>query len=102
MTSQGNPRTVFRRAIKHGNLVTAEVNARLCGHLDLREALELTALIAQSDRERGGRAGARWLARLVAERNVSLDNVDLALASLRALGTERHDATLAILRDLSR
>ena len=67
MTSQGHPRTVFRRALEHGNLVAAEITARELGGLDLSDALELTALIALRDRARGPRAGARWLQRWLDE-----------------------------------
>ena len=47
MTSQGHSRTVFRRALEPGNLLIAEATVREIRHVDLWEALELTALIAQ-------------------------------------------------------
>lgn len=40
-TSQGHPRTTFRRALERGNLVFAESEAHGACRLDLREALEL-------------------------------------------------------------
>jgi hypothetical protein len=58
-----NARVTFRRALERGNLVVAEITARDLGGLDLKDALELTALIALRDRPRGQRAGARWLQR---------------------------------------
>jgi hypothetical protein len=61
LTSQGHPRTVFRRALERGNLVAAEGMAREVGHIDRREELELTALTALHDRERGGRLALRRL-----------------------------------------
>jgi hypothetical protein len=69
MTSQGHPRTVFRRAIATDNLVAAELNARMMGVVTLVEALELTALVALRDRDptRGSRYAARWLGRWLAE-----------------------------------
>jgi hypothetical protein len=53
ITAQGHPRTALRRALERGNLVVAEIEAREVGQLDLGEALELTALVALRDRERG-------------------------------------------------
>ena len=47
-TSQGQPRTLFRRAPERGNLVLAEVAAREVGRVTIAEALELTALVARS------------------------------------------------------
>jgi len=46
-TSQGHPRTIFRRALEHDNLVLAEVTAREIGRVTIAEALELTALVAR-------------------------------------------------------
>ena len=43
VTSQGNPRVVFRRALERGNLVVAEITARELGGLNLKDALELTS-----------------------------------------------------------
>jgi hypothetical protein len=33
LTSQGHPRTVFRRALQRGNLLVAELTAREVGHI---------------------------------------------------------------------
>ena len=49
-TSQGHPRTIFRRALERGNLLVAEATAKEIGRISLAEALELTLLIAQKDR----------------------------------------------------
>ena len=51
-TSQGHPRTIFRRALEHDNLVLAEVTAREIGRLTIAEALELTALVARKQPHR--------------------------------------------------
>jgi len=66
-TSQGHPRTVFRRALEHGNLLVAETTAREIGRLSLAEALELTMLIARKDPRRHPRVAARWLLRYLEE-----------------------------------
>jgi hypothetical protein len=60
-TSQGHPRTIFRRALEHDNLVLAEVTAREIGRVTIAEALELTALGARKQPDRYGRFAARWL-----------------------------------------
>jgi hypothetical protein len=43
LTSQGHARTVFRRALEHGNLLVAEATARELGRVTLAEALELAS-----------------------------------------------------------
>jgi hypothetical protein len=92
---------VFRRALEHGNLMVAEVTAREVGHIDLREALELTALIALSDRPRSRRVAARWLQRWLDESaSPSIDEVAMVVGCLAALGGPRHDDSLAVLRAL--
>jgi len=83
-TSQGHPRTIFRRALEHGNLMVAEATAREVGQISLNEALELTALAAS--RTRHTRVAARWLGRYLAEHDSStLEEVALVVASLSAL-----------------
>jgi hypothetical protein len=54
-TSQGHPRTIFRRALEHNNLVLAEVTAREIGRVTIAGALELTALVARKQPDRYGR-----------------------------------------------
>jgi hypothetical protein len=99
VTSQGHPRTVFRRALEHGNLMLAETTAREIGHVELSEALELTALIALHDVARGERAALRWLQRWLAETpNVTIGAVSLAAGCLRELGGVHHHRALAALR----
>jgi hypothetical protein len=100
MTAQGNPRTIFRRAIEHGNLLVAEVTVREIGAVSLGEALELTALIAKQDRARSDRYRVRWFQRFLEQRNPSIDDAGLVASSLSALGGERHAEALALLRAL--
>jgi hypothetical protein len=77
-TSQGHPRTVFRRALERGNLLVAEATAREVGRVSLAEALELTALIAAKESHRLPRVAARWLRRYFDEREAAtLDEVAL-------------------------
>ena len=100
-TSQGHPRTAFRRAIERGNLVSAELEAREAGRLDLDEALELTALVALRDRPRSRRLAVRWLERWLEEQRAPLiDEVVLLAGSLAALGGPLHAEALETLRRL--
>jgi hypothetical protein len=87
VTAQGNPRTIFRRAIEHGNLMLAEATVREIGVVGLDEALELTALISQNDPSRGDRHAARWLCRYINERESGTRVA--ALAAGRARRTRR-------------
>jgi hypothetical protein len=100
VTSQGHPRTVFRRALERGNLMLAEVTAREVGSIDLREALELTALMARADPARGERAALRWLRRWLDETpEVTLGSTTLVVGCLGELGSARHGAALRALRE---
>lgn len=99
MTAEGHPRAVFRRAIERGNLLIAETTARGIGKVSLLEALELTALIAQKDSRRHGRAGARWMRRYLEEDQIAgLDDVTFVTGCLSALGGHGHDEALEALR----
>ena len=102
MTAQGSPLSRFRRAIDRGNLFEAEASAREFGRLDLADALELLRLIADREPHRYERAAVRWLGRLLLERpGLSLAQVQLALAALTSLPSERPTA-LALLRQIQK
>jgi ATP-dependent DNA ligase len=60
LTAQASPRTIFRRAIEHGNLMLAEVTARELGRMTLEEAL----LAASALSALGGLAHEQALAAL--------------------------------------
>ena len=94
---------MFRRALERGNLILAETTAREVGHVDLREALELAALIAKHDpRVRGRRASARWLRRWLEERpRATIDDVAMVAGLLAGLGGPAHRTALAALRELA-
>ena len=103
-TSQGHPRTIFRRALEHDNLVLAEVTAREIGRVTIAEALELTALVARKQPDRYGRFAARWLCLYLEEHEkATLEDVELLVSSLRSLANPKdHVSTLAILRRAAR
>ena len=87
-------------AIERGNLVVAEIEAREIGQLDLGEALELTAVVALRDRERGRRYAARWLQRWLDEGERSLDETGIVIAALQGLGGPVHATAVAALKSL--
>jgi hypothetical protein len=103
-TSQGHPRTIFRRALEHDNLVLAEVTAREIGRVTIAEALELTALVARKQPHRYGRFAARWLCLYLEEHEkATLEDVALLVSNLRSLATRTdHARALAILRNAAR
>jgi len=103
-TSQGHPRTIFRRALEHDNLVLAEVTAREIGRVTIAEALELTALVARKQPERYGRFAARWLCLYLEEHEkATLEDVELLVSNLRSLATlKSHGSALTILRKVPR
>jgi hypothetical protein len=103
-TSQGHPRTIFRRALEHDNLVLAEVTAREIGRVTIAEALELTALVARKQPERFGRFAARWLCLYLEEHEkATLEDVAALVSNLRSLASPKsHAQSLAILRKATR
>jgi hypothetical protein len=80
-------------------LLVADATAREVGILDLREALELTALIAERDRPPSQRYTVRWLVRyLNAADAPTIDEVAFIGACLAALGGQSHAEALSVLR----
>jgi hypothetical protein len=96
----GGTGATFKRAIERGNLVVAEITARELGRLDLADALELTALIALHDLERGRRAAMRWLRWWLGARKPTLEETTMVVGCLAALGGPGHRGALAALRAL--
>src|SRR5262249_57569314 len=97
----GRPRPAFGRAMERGTLVSAELEAREAGRLDLDEALELTALVALRDPPRSRRLAARWLQRWLEGRPAPLiDEVVMGAGALAALGAPPHAEAGAAARRL--
>jgi hypothetical protein len=101
-TSQGHPRTVFKRALEHGNLLVAEATAREIGHVSLVEALELTLLIARKEPHRHPRVAARWLLRYLEEHPAAtIEEAGMAAGSLAALPGDGHEEAAQALRAMA-
>jgi hypothetical protein len=98
ITAQGHPQAILRRALDAGNLVAAEIASHQLDGLGLRDALDLTALVALRDKERGRRYAVRWLVRWLEETDATLDAAIVTVAALNALGGPSHQAALDYLR----
>jgi hypothetical protein len=102
MTSQGHPRTVFHRALEHGNLLVAEATAKEVGRISLAEALELTILIARKERHRHPRVAARWLFRYLEENErTTIEQAVMVASCLAALTGDGHEEAADTLRALA-
>jgi hypothetical protein len=102
MTSQGTAHGRFTRAVASGNLSAAELAARELRWLSLEDALALCVLFADRDPGRFERAALRWLARLLAERSPSLEQLGLAVSALASLPHGSRAASTFTLRRLCR
>jgi len=101
-TSQGHPRTVFKRALQHENLLVAEATAREIDKVSLVEALELTLLIAKKEPHRHPRVAARWLLRYLEEDDdATIDMLVLAASCLAALTGNGYQEAAQALRDMT-
>jgi hypothetical protein len=86
LTSQGHPRTIFKRALERGNLVVAEATAKELPPLSLTDALDLTMLIARKEPRRHTRVAARWLLRYLEEcSDATIEEAAMVAACLAAL-----------------
>jgi hypothetical protein len=85
MTSEGSPRTRFRRALATGNVLLIEAAARELPTLQLTDALAVLEAFAAADDPRYGRAAARFAARLTRERDLGLAEARYVLALAEAL-----------------
>jgi hypothetical protein len=102
VTAQGHARTQYRRAIEHKNLMGAEMALREMGAIDLLEALDYVALLAELRPAKAPRAAVRWHGRLEVEAPMlTLPESALALAALIALCQGDREA-LGLLRRLVR
>jgi len=84
--AQGSAYMRFRRALDRGNVTEALSAAAELQFVSLAEALELTLLLAEGDREKYNRAALRWHVRFVEEtKNVDIRESQAVLALLTAI-----------------
>jgi hypothetical protein len=102
VTAQEHPRAIFKRAIEHGNLLSAEMTARELGPITVSDSLALTALAVQKAPERRSRWTVRWLLRLLEEdENLTIEEATLAASALAALGGRGHEEAVSTLSALA-
>jgi hypothetical protein len=102
VTAEGNARVQFRRAIERKNLMSAEMALREMGAIELLEALDYVALLAELRPGKAPRAAVRWHGRLETEASMlTLPESALALAALIGLCSGDREA-LGLLRRLVR
>jgi hypothetical protein len=96
---KGHPYARFRRSLEIGKLPMVLLAAAELPRLELDDALEVLALMAdQSAPDRYANAAARWCGRLAVGRESSLDELSLAVSACEVL--PRHPEALRLLRAL--
>ena len=85
MSIKGGSYARFRRAIETGNLTLIRGAAAELPQVNLEDALAILPVIARQEPARYERAACRWLARLVLEQDLGLEQVGIALAALDRL-----------------
>ena len=90
VTSQGSAYMRFRRALDRGNVTEALSAVSELQFVGLAEALELTLLLADGEREKYERAALRWHVRFGYEtKNVDISESQAVLALLTAIPANR-------------
>lgn len=93
MTSDGNPYTRFRRALRTGSEALVLAAARELPQIALHDALQICLVLRGGDPDRYERAAVRWLGRFALEaRGVTIDDLRVAAAALDALPQRAADA----------
>jgi hypothetical protein len=92
VTAQGSTYSRLRRAIERKNVLVAWATAAELEHVDLGDALALVLLALDHDAPRFDKAAVRWHSRLCREAPLTLDEAQLALSALRALGGASRDS----------
>jgi hypothetical protein len=90
VTSQGSAYLRFRRALDRGNVTDALSAAGELQFVGLAEALELTLLLADGEREKYERAALRWHVRFGYEtKTIDIRESQAVLALLTAIPANR-------------
>ena len=101
MSIKGSPYQRFRRAVELRHLALVYAAAAELPQVNLADALDVLALIAEQDEERYARAAGRWLGRYALEQpGVGLPHLRLAVAACDLLPAHPREA-LAVLRALT-
>jgi hypothetical protein len=86
LTSQGSPYSIFKRALRRGDLAGVRAAAAELPRVPLDDAFAICLLILEQQPVRYERAAVRWLGRLVAERDhLGLRHPELTARHLAAL-----------------
>jgi hypothetical protein len=88
VTSQGHAYTRFRRSLeppRSASIIRAAA-AELPGPVPLEDALEVCLALLELEPPTFDHAAARWAARLVIERRLSITDAQLAISATAALG----------------
>jgi hypothetical protein len=97
MTSQGSAQARLARFIRSGQVGQADMAARELGALSLSEALSLCLLYEAEGDPRFERAFQRWRNRVVREKALRHEQVQLLSAAAGALGTSFRPIALDVL-----
>ena len=84
--SHGSPYSEFKRALDRRNFLAAWTSAAELPKLPLADALSLLLLALDDQPWRFNKAAPRWHARLCGEARLTLEEAQLALGALAALG----------------
>ncbi len=85
MTSQGSAYARFRRALLTKNMAIIDAAARELPQISLEDALRILVVMAKRRDARYERAASRWVAKVVAERRLGLDDSRRLLALVEVL-----------------
>jgi len=94
MTSDGQPYSVFKRALQRRNVGVAWATAHELRRVSLEDALALTLLVHEKWPARYPRAAARWVGRYAAETDAPIGEVMLVASHLAALDGARGSASV--------
>jgi hypothetical protein len=97
LTSQGSPYTIFKRALRRGDLAGIRAAAAELPRVPLDDAFAICLLILEQQPTRYERAALRWLGRLLAERHhLALRHAELTAGHLAALADPARARSAAV------
>jgi hypothetical protein len=97
LTSQGSPYSIFKRALRRGDLAGVRAAAAELPRVPLDDAFAICLLILEQQPARYERAALRWLGRVLAERRgVALRQAELTAGYLAALADPARARSAAV------